>query len=369
MKTKNDVIDVTERPLTAAERYERGLLSGQRPVNVGAVDVLGPAAPANVRPGAHLDFTADDESVATALSISLDGSMDMLVSRAVASINQAALRAVEAGYLLLKVKSTVEHGQFEGLIESAGLTRYRAAEMMRMAKVLTLAPEAQRAAMLEMPKKKVLALASADQAVLEALMEDGADKIDMLSVRELKAEIRSMKKALADTQVQRDTAEAQAEALRKRLDRPHAREDHVPLVVAELRAEIVAQHRKAELSIESFQGLGSELGLLIGTEAASEWVDGTARLALASLASLRLLLDGQIARFMTLLPEGEQVLEAIPSTGYLSQQEVVEAAQLYQRLTAVHEHETALRKWEREQDRPRSKGRPTAKPEAPKFSK
>lgn len=359
------------KPLSAVQRYEQGLLQSQRPAKATAdlavpklkptaVEVLEPVAPANLRPGAILEFTAADADVAQALNISLDGPMDALVSRAVTAINQAALRAVEAGYLLLKVKTSVEHGKFGQLIESAGLSVYRASEMMRMAKVLSMAPEAQRTSLLEMPKKKVLALASADQAVLEALMEDGADKIDALSVRELKAEIKSMKKALVDVQVQRDTAEAELTTARRKLHGREQRTDMVPNIVADTRQEIGAQAKKAELAIQSFGELLSELSGKTGVQ--GDWFDATARQGVAALAALRYQLDAMLNAYTEMLGDPDPMPTSL---SFMTQQERVELHEKWRGLTAVHEYEKSMRAWERAQSRPKTAGRPMAKPTPP----
>lgn len=50
---------------------------------------------------------------------------------------------------------------------------------------------------------------------------------------------------------------------------------------------------------------------------------------------------------------------------YLSKQEVLETARRFRELSQVHDYERALREWEREQAKPKGKGRPKAKPVAP----
>lgn len=365
-------IDPLKRAIDRYERGELGTKTGQpdkvvpvlKPVPDSAVEVLEPVAQANLRTSANLEFTDADADVAQALNISLDGTMDALVSRAVTAINQAALRAVEAGYLLLKVKSSTERGQFGELIESAGLSVYRAAEMMRMAKVLTLAPAAQRAAMLEMPKHKVLALASADPVVLEALMEDGADKIDALSVRELKAEIKSMKKALVDAQVQRDTAEAELKTTRQKLHGREQRTDGVPNVVADMRQEIGALVREIEVRLQSMGEMARGLKhMKQGASAAVEWVDGTARQAIAGLSSVMYQADAVVHILQLGVVEGD-VLE-LPTVSQLSEDERDELHMKWRAITQIHEYEKSLRAYERAQARPKGPGRPLSKPVPP----
>jgi hypothetical protein len=55
----------------------------------------------------------------------------------------------------------------------------------------------------------------------------------------------------------------------------------------------------------------------------------------------------------------------VPATGYLTPQGVTEAAQRWSQLAQVHDYEKKLREFEREQAKPKGKGRPMAKPEAP----
>ncbi|MBZ8142959.1 hypothetical protein CLD22_24080, partial [Rubrivivax gelatinosus] len=163
----------------------------------------------------------------------------------------------------------------------------------------------------------------------------------------------------ADASVQRDTAEAELQAANKRL-KGADRADSVPLVVADLRAEVLALAKKAELAVDAFNPLGVDIALLIGTEA-SAWADGTMRLAVSALCALRLQLDGVLTKYLKEAPDAAQPSEL----SYLSKQEVVEAAKRYAELTALHDHEKALREWEAQQKRPRGKGRPTARPVAP----
>ena len=86
------------------------------------------------------------------------------------------------------------------------------------------------------------------------------------------------------------------------------------------------------------------------------------RLAVSQLGALRLQIDGILKGYLTELP-GEDPSPTEQS--YLTKQEVLETARRFGELTQVHTYEHALREWERAQQRPRSKGRPAAKPVAP----
>jgi len=327
-------------------------------------------ATANVRTSAHLDFTESDASAAQSLGIVISGSAQDRITRAVLAYNQAARMAVEAGYLLLSVKAEVGHGQFEGGVEELGLTRYRAAELMRQAKFITTLPEAQRAEMLALPKSKVLALASADPEVIEQLLEDGdVSDLDDLSVRGLRQRIRELEAGVTDIAVQRDKAEADLKALEKKQRRAErdAEDQVVPLVVADARAELAALIKKAELAITSLHPVGVEIVGLVAHNEAAEWVKPSLRLGLSGLLAVRELVDGSIKSFVEAMGEDlDRVAQQPDVLAFLDASEIKGVAEDWARLTAVHQHEAALREHERAQARPKGKGRPAKAPEAPK---
>lgn len=352
----------------AVQRYERGELTSEKPAQQldAALPVLKQHQSANVRPSGHLEFDEQDRAVALALQVDLEGSVDARISRAISAVNQAALKAVEAGYLLLNVKAEVGHGRFTEAVEAAGLSRQRASEMMQMAKVLTLAPEAQRTRLLEMPKSKVVELARADQAVVEVLLEEGnADKIDALTVRELRAEISSLKATLTDVTVQRDSAEAEVTTLKrsKSVASKAGRADGVPMMVAELRAEILALQEKSRLAIASLQEMARGTDGMRGT-ALDQWAEPTAQMGLAALCALHVQLSGAIESWVQ--AAGMTSVEVVGNIlTRLTPAEVTENARAFDELAQVHAYESALRQWEREQGAPKGRGRPAAKPTPP----
>lgn len=167
-------------------------------------------------------------------------------------------------------------------------------------------------------------------------------------------------------EVQLGTAEAKLTAAEKKLAKGVPdRADHVPLVVAELRAEITALIKKAELAVDSFGPLGADLMNLVGTEAAHAYADATIRLAVVGLSAVQLQVAGVLKKFASSVPDANLPTEQ----SHLTLQEVAETAERWTVLTRAHEHEKALREWEAEQKAPRGKGRPKAKPEAPKGGK
>lgn len=330
----------------------------------------GEVVAANVRTVRAFEFTEADSAAAQELGIMVGGAVGDRITRAVVSYNMAARLAVEAGYLLLSVKSETEHGQFSDAVKSMGLSPQRASELMQMAKFTTALPEAQRAEMLALPKSKVLALASADHEVIEQLLEDGdMSDLDDMSVRGLRQRIRELEAGTTDMAVQRDKAEADLKAMEKKLKRAARDEEDavVPLVVADVRAELAALIKKAELAVTSLHPIGVEVVGLVSHDEAAEWVEPTLRLGLSGLLALRELVDGSIKSFTEAMGEkGKHLARQPDALAFLDASEIKTVAEDWARLTALHQHEAALREHERAQAKPRGKGRPSKAPDAPK---
>ena len=311
-------------------------------------------------------ITDAERSLAARLNIDLSAPVEDLLYVAADKTNRALRLIIEAGLNFMAIKDQVGHGNFESAIEEAGIDSRRAREAMVLARGLAAMPAEHADKLLATSKSKALLLAGVDSTVMEALIGDESVDIDLISVRALRQRIADLEAATTDLTVQRDKAETQLEAV-VRQHQQRDRTDGLPVVIADLRAEITALAKKSELTIESFGPIGSELAMLIGTDAAGDWVDGTVRLALSALSAQRLFLEGQIKKWMSLLPNAERLAhEPADATSYLSRQELAELGKTWPQLVAVHEHEKALREWERDQAKPRGKGRPAARPEAPK---
>lgn len=314
----------------------------------------------------RFEITAELASYAQSLlHIDLTGSHDERANLAAEHMNRSQRHMLAAGLLLASIKAECEHGEFTELVEARGFEERAARKAMQYAQFVLSQPEADRLRLLEMPRSKVMEIAGADPEVIEQLLTaEGGESIDMLSVRALRDRIRELEAATTDLQVQRDTAETEAEGLRKKLSRGLPdRTDGVPLVVADLRAEVSALSKKAGLALDSFGAVMAELETLSETEAGHDWADATLRLLTGALCTLQVQLTGVLKTAVRNLP-GEDPTPVPLSR--LTAQEVLDAAQRHHELTQVHEYEKRLREWQREQERPRSKGRPSAKPEAPK---
>jgi len=320
--------------------------------------------PNNTSPDVRTEeFSAAQRELAEWLRIDVSASADVRTERAIHAYNLATRHMVESGLLLASVRAEVSPEAFAALLEERGMAKQRASELMRGAAFVARMPAADRERVMALHQSKVTLLASASPAAVEAALADDEFDIDLIGVRSLRQRIRDLEANLVDTQVQRDSAEAEAKGLAKRLAKlPGEREDAVPMVVADLRAEIMAQGKKASLAADAFKALGVDVMGLIGTEGGHGWADATLRLAVAQLVHVRLQIDGIVKSYLDQLPGKDPT----PSErSYLTQQEVLETAKAYEALTQTHTYEAALREWERQQQRPRGKGRPTAKPVAP----
>lgn len=321
-------------------------------------EVMVPAS-ADVRTA--VAFGDPERSMAHQMGINLEASADVRTEQAVFAQNVATYNLIQAGLLLSSVKAEMETEAFEQLIDARGLTKRRAYELMQGASFCARLPEGARDEVLHLQKSKVLALASADPEVVQAMLDDDEVDVSAMSVKALRVRIRELEAAVTDRDVRLETAEAEAKAAKKAAKKD--RDSEVPVAIFDIRAEAVAQVERSRLAVEEVVALGRDLVNLTGVDGVYEWVEPTARLAAAGLIALQVQIDGAIKQFKKAFDLAD--VKPAPMS-YLTPGEVEEAAKRFADLVAIHQHEKALREWERQQERPRGKGRPAAKPEAPK---
>lgn len=309
-------------------------------------------------------------ALAARFGLNLADAKDARVDRAAQNMNRSMHCMIAAGLDLASLQADCEHGEFIALIEERGFEKTGAYRAINYTQFLLSRSADERERLLTMPKSKVLALASADAAVIDDLLAEGEDgDLDALSVRELRQRIRDLQANNTDLSTQVDTAEAERDSAVKRLNKRNQREDDagVPVVMADIRAEIAALVKKAELALDSFAPLGTELMGYRGHAEAGVWVDPTGHLALAGLVAVRVIADGAIARYVEALGLNYSDFASKPDAlAFLQPDEILAVAQEWPELAALHGHEEALRKYERDQAKPKGKGRPANAPEAPK---
>lgn len=317
-------------------------------------------------------FTEQERALAAALGVDIDGSVDSRLSIAAGKTNEALRLVIEAGVIFLSVKSDVAHGQFLPHLVQIGVSSQRANECMAFARSMALLPADKREALMLLPKSKAMLLAGVDIEVLDDFLEAG-DLTDLngLSVRELRQRIRDLQAGHVDLSVKHDTLAAQRDGLAKQLKRrsAEAEDAHVPMVVADQRLELAALIKKAELSVNSMHPLGVKIVSLSGHDEAGVWVEPTLRLGVAGLLSLREVVDGSIKKYVEAMGESAKRLASQPDAlAFLDESEVGCVATEWATLIATHQHEAALRQHERDQAKPKGKGRPKAAPEAPEAA-
>jgi len=308
-----------------------------------------------------VNFGDQERAMALQMGINLASSADVRTEQAVFAQNVATYNLIQAGLLLSSVKAEMQPEEFEALIEARGLTKRRAYELMQGASFCARLPDGARDEVMHLQKSKVMLLASATPEVVQAMLEDDDIDIDLIGVRALRERIRDLEASVADRDVQLETAQAEATAAKKAAKKDRSSE--VPIAIFDIRAEAVAQVERSRLAVDEVMALGRDLINLVDVEGLQEWLDPTARLAITGLLGLQVQIDGVVRQ----LVRGFDLDGVKPGPmSYLTPSEVEEAAKRFADLVALHQHEKALRDWERQQERPRGKGRPSAKPEAPK---
>lgn len=220
-----------------------------------------------------------------------------------------------------------------------------------------------------LPEDSQVALVEAAKAGdKETLLELAEDLIAKQRVEKerLQNQVSEWKAAAANKEADFKAAEAEAAGLRKKLAaQTHQPADGVmPVVIRDMRAEIAALLKKAELSVESLVPIETELAGLRWS-AVDAWVNPSGQLLMAGLVALRLQMDGAIERIAEKLEMTVQALKEPDAMAGLDKFEVVEIAGVYRGLIRAHEYEAAMRQYERDQERPKGKGRPKAAPKAP----
>lgn len=307
---------------------------------------------------------------ASGLGVDLKAPLAERADLAAQHMNRSQRHMLAAGLLLASMKNDCQHGEFLTLIEERGFEERTAQRSMQYAQFILSRSDAEREFLLGQPQSKVLALASADAAVIEDLLADGEDgDLNSLSVRALRQRIKDAEAQLADVAVERDTALAERDGLAKKLKkRNRDAEEHegTPIVIADIRAEVAALIKKGELSADSLYPVLDELISYAGHEQAGTWVHPSVRYALSGLVALRLQIDGLIGKAVAVLGDDAKRLQSSPDgLAFLDEGEIRAVAEEWQRLVATHQHEAALREHDRKQAKPRGKGRPEAAPKAP----
>ena len=321
---------------------------------------------------ALLEIGDAERALAAFFEVDMTVPVEVQMERVAADARRGLETAICMGLRLLAIREQSVHGEFEARLHECGLGRRDAFNCMNLARSFAAeGDQLRRDSLLEMGKTKALVLLAADPALREQIMESPELLRDALdaSARQFAEQLAELEAANADLTVDRDALAAERDGALKRLNkRNHRDEDDegVPAVMADLRAELAALLKKAELAVTSLHPVGVDIVQYSGHADVGEWVKPTLRLGLAGLLAQRELIDGSIKSYVEALGEDVGRLRSPPDgLAFLSNLEIKDVAEEYGRLTAVHGHEAALRQHERNAAKPQGKGRPAKAPEAP----
>lgn len=301
-----------------------------------------------------------------AISFGLDFDLpkETRMDRVARHLSQSAQYMLAAGVDLIGLRDECAHGEYIAMLEARGIEVRSAQRAIQYSEFLLLMPEDRRAELLQLPKSHVLALASADPEVVEDLLGNVDQDLKALSVRQLRETIKDLSSRKTDLAVQLEKAELENTRLQgivKDLRESRIKTGgDVPIPVQDFRLECAALHKKADLAVDDMSDL---MGRFLSTEDLGDWNLPVARHLTAALMALHAKTCGLLAQ----LRVNFEVSSGVPDVlDLLSKEEVLRVAQEYATLIDEHKHEDTLRQWEREMDRPRKAGRPTAKPVAGK---
>ena len=287
---------------------------------------------------------------------------------ALASMNMAAVAYTRAGIAFMKMQEQYSLGNFGSLelsspnnpdsissdgfikwIESQGVPKQRVYEAISAAKFVMRMPAAEMNKALMVGKCKLLLLASLPQEVIDQAAESGndlVDKADMMTVRELKEEIRRLERAAKNMDAEIERKDSQV----KRLSEAKKRTTDFLLRTEELREECMALQLGAELPLNSLRRLfddteisGSE-GFL---QAETIWIAVNA-IAARSLDLIQHIRDCG-PESLPDRPQAKHLLGPEEAARWLADYPLIENR---------FEGEKALRESRREAVRPRGPGRP-----------
>lgn len=272
-------------------------------------------------------------------------------------LNQATIRACRAGVAFWAAQEALKNTEsaertrdFKEWIADAGLTKQRVYECIAIAKFYARLPDVMRSKALIIGKKNALLLASLPQEVIDQAAESGndlIDKADMMTVAELKEEIRRLERCSKNLDAELERKDSQI----KRLSETRKRTTDFLLRTEELREECMALQLGAELHLNSLKKLFEE-------------TDGVAPEGDLQTETLWVTVNTVAARALDLLEfMRARVPDGMPdrpmSRHLLTPDEAIRWLQDYPLIENRFAAEAAVRESRREAARPRGPGRPS----------
>lgn len=329
---------------TAAQSLDIATTAGAQPVAFSSVVGLATVA-------SHFNVTTDD--LGELARIGADS-----INRAMFEITRAGMAFLRAQELLSlghfgndsTVSERSETGGFVAWINDHGLAQQRVYEAMRIAKFVAQLPQDQLEDVLALGKVKVMLLASLPQEVIDQAAESGNDmigKADLMTVAELKEEIRALKRREKNYEAELERAHSQV----KRLSQVNRTTEFL-LRTEEIREECMALQLGVELNTSSLKKLFDE----VNREESPEWRLQMEQIWVTAHVMASRGLD--LIDHMASLVREDDMPERIQGTHILSPDEARQWLIDYPMIENRHAAEAANRQEKRDAAKPRGAGRP-----------
>ncbi len=302
----------------------------------------------------EFEFTEAEANLADELQLDLQVSAAQRLTSVVSRFNSAIKNITEAGVILLSVKAECEHGEFGEKLEQFGITSQRASEAMRYAQFTACLPSKDRAKVLELPKKRVLALASTEPQVIEAALNDDElfHDLSTMDYQSMRKKLRQLESRTTDLEVELDTERAKSGELRNKLNQRFDTGPYPDFVLA-ARHEAAAQTGSALLNVDDLQRIFTELSTVVTTDQASHNI---------ALRSLYTHVNALSARCYQLVNDIRatcpDALGEVTADLLYSDDELAAAIADRDLMMREHEQEKQIRENEREAAKPKGRGRP-----------
>lgn len=290
------------------------------------------------------------------------------------SINRAMFEIARAGMAFLRAQELLslgnfgsespvsdrsETGGFVAWINEHGLAPQRVYEAMRIAKFVAQLPQDQLQDVLALGKVKVMLLAALPQEVIDQAAESGNDvigKADLMTVAELKEEVRALKRREKNYEAELERSQSQV----KRLSQSRARLTEFLQRTEEVRSECMALQLEAELPVNSLRKLFEEVS--------SESADAPEnRLQVEHIWIAANVIAARALDLVTLIKAVEEDLPMrLQGTHILSPEETAQWLLDYRTIENRHAAEAIARQEKRDAAKPRGAGRPRGSVNKPK---
>lgn len=293
-----------------------------------------------------ISLSDKNENLAVELGVDLKRTISDLSASIIQKSNLSARLIVEVGLELKAALDQLEHGEYTDFYASIGLPKERASEFIRYADFVSALPQAQRKHVIELPKKKVLLLASADQEVVADMLAnpETADEITTMSRDELRDYVRSLETKNANLNQQLEIEHVKQKQLVSQ-----RKNNLYPDFVEMARHESTALADKAMLCVDDLARLRHELDAISSMPSHEA---GFTRFLHIAQSALFHNLRAAAGRFNALLNElqnefDETVTGPVDPVNYFTDDDIRLAVAERNLLVSDHKHEAVMREDER----------------------